>query len=494
MRNKNLKYNTITSIAYQVIVVVCGFVLPRYILQAFGSEVNGLINSITQFLSIVALMEMGVGAVVSSALYGPIAQKNWSAVSRIVSSADNFFKKIARVLLIYVICLVVAYPSINSSQFDWLFTGSLIVILSINSFAQYYLGIVDNIILGADQRAYISYVSQTVAYLLNTIMCIFVIQMGAGIHVVKGLTAGIYLLRPFFVRVYVRRKYSINRKETNFTDSLKNKWNAVAQHLSECILNSTDVIVLTVFSTLSNVSVYYVYNLVVYNLKNFFLIVFTSGVQAVFGQLYATGEKEKLDSFFEKTEWIIHNLTSLIFGITAVLLVPFIKVYTNNITDADYIQPVFAILLVLAHASHCLRLPYFMMIKAAGHYKQTQKVFILSTIANIVISIILVSMWGLVGVAIGTLAAMSYQTVYLSKYVYRNFLGKKWVEFWKRSIFDTVVFCSIFCAGNFLSLAMVNWWSWLVMAVKISVLAVCIIILINLLFERKKLKAIVQKA
>jgi hypothetical protein len=494
MRKRLLAVNTIVSTIYQLVVVVCGFILPHYILQAFGSEVNGLVNSITQFLSIVALMEMGVGAVVASALYGPLAEKKWADVSRIVSSADAYFKKIARALLVYVVGLVVVYPWISSSQFDRLFTGSLIVILSVNSFAQYYLGIVDNIILGADQRAYISYASQAVVHLLNTVLCIFAIRMGAGIHIVKGLTAGIYLIRPILVRMYIRRRYPINRTVKSDTDTLKNKWNAMAQHLSECVLDSTDVIVLTTFSTLSNVSIYYVYNLVVYNLKNFFLIATTSGVQPIFGQLYATGEKEKLDSFFAKTEWVVHTLVSLIFGITAVMLVPFITVYTKNVTDANYIQPLFSVLIVLAHASHCLRLPYFLMIKASGDYKQTQNCFIFSTAANIIISIVLVSMWGLVGVAIGTLVAMSCQTVYLSKYVYKNLMHKSWASFWKRLAQDAVMMCGIFFAGRFFSLKSVSYISWIVMAVKVSIAALVIVALINLIFEQKELKKLLRKA
>ena len=422
MQKKLLATNTIISILYQLIVIICGFVLPRVILETFGSEINGLVNSITQFLSIISLMELGVGAVVSSALYGPLAERKWKLVSKIVSSAEKFFKTIAKILLVYVLILVVVYPIINNSNFDRIYTGSLIVIISINSFAQYYIGVVDNIILGADQRAFIVYGTQAIAHLLNTILCIVIMHFGVGIHIVKAVTAGIYLLRPLIVRLYVKKHYLINRKEKYDVDPVGQKWNAIAQHISECVLDSTDVMILTVFSTLSNVSIYYVYNLVVYNLKNFFLISASSGVLSVLGGLYATNHKTELKKFFNKSEWVIHTLVSLLFGMTSVLIIPFITVYTNNINDANYIQPLFAFMIVLAHASHCLRLPYFLMVKAAGHYKQTQNCFIISTVINIIISIVLVKILGLVGVAIGTLIAMLYQTIRLSLYTYKNLL------------------------------------------------------------------------
>ena len=58
-----------SSLTFQVLTILCGFVLPRMILGSFGSEVNGLVNSITQFLTIISFLEVGVGAVVQSALY-----------------------------------------------------------------------------------------------------------------------------------------------------------------------------------------------------------------------------------------------------------------------------------------------------------------------------------------------------------------------------------------------------------------------------------------
>lgn len=492
MQKKLLATNTIISILYQLIVIICGFVLPRVILETFGSEINGLVNSITQFLSIISLMELGVGAVVSSALYGPLAERKWKLVSKIVSSAEKFFKTVAKILLVYVLILVVVYPIINNSNFDRIYTGSLIVIISINSFAQYYIGVVDNIILGADQRAFIVYGTQAIAHLLNTILCIVIMHFGVGIHIVKAVTAGIYLLRPLIVRLYVKKHYLINRKEKYDVDPVGQKWNAIAQHISECVLDSTDVMILTVFSTLSNVSIYYVYNLVVYNLKNFFLISASSGVLSVLGGLYATNHKTELKKFFNKSEWVIHTLVSLLFGMTSVLIIPFITVYTNNINDANYIQPLFAFMIVLAHASHCLRLPYFLMVKAAGHYKQTQNCFIISTVINIIISIVLVKILGLVGVAIGTLIAMLYQTIRLSLYTYKNLLKKNYLILIKRIIVDSLLFGMIYIICGVLKMTTISYVSWLILAIKVAVISIIITILINLIFDRKEFISTIQ--
>lgn len=59
----------------QITILICGFIVPKVIITNFGSNVNGLVSSITQFLAYITLLEAGMGPVVKSALYGPIAKK-----------------------------------------------------------------------------------------------------------------------------------------------------------------------------------------------------------------------------------------------------------------------------------------------------------------------------------------------------------------------------------------------------------------------------------
>ena len=65
-RGKKLALNTVTSLLLQIVSVLSGFILPRLILGAFGTNVNGLVNSISQFLGVITLLDLGVGAVVQS--------------------------------------------------------------------------------------------------------------------------------------------------------------------------------------------------------------------------------------------------------------------------------------------------------------------------------------------------------------------------------------------------------------------------------------------
>ena len=95
MKRKRLKYNTLLSLTYQITAIVCGFILPRMIINVYGSGINGLISSINEFLAVITLMDMGIGVVVQTSLYDPLARNDNLEISKIVTSASKFFKKIS---------------------------------------------------------------------------------------------------------------------------------------------------------------------------------------------------------------------------------------------------------------------------------------------------------------------------------------------------------------------------------------------------------------
>jgi O-antigen/teichoic acid export membrane protein len=201
---------------------------------------------------------------------------------------------------------------------------------------------------------------------------------------------------------------------------------------------------------------------------------------------------EKLNDFFGKVEWSIHMVTVFSFGCTSVLAVPFVKVYTYGVTDADYIAPLFSGLLTLANAAFCLRLPYHIMILAGGHYKETQKSYILAAIMNVVISVILVNSYGLIGVAIGTLVAMGYQTVWMAQYVSKHLLKWPFENFIKQLIIDILIAIGGIFFTKDIILNDVSYISWFIMAVKVAVIWMIVLIVINILFNRQKLLKVIK--
>lgn len=491
MRKILLIKNTVASLVSQITALICGFILPRLFLQYYGSDVNGLINSITQFLGVISFLELGVGAVVQSSLYKPLAEHDTQQISRIAVSANRFFQRLAQIFIVYVIGLCFFYPFLVNRNFDHIYTATLIIAISISLIAQYYFGIVNALILNADQRGYIQYNAQTVTILLNTLVCAFLIVDGESVQLVKLTTSVIFLARPLILHMYVNRKYAIDWHITYIKEPIQQKWNGLAQHVAAIILDITDVIILTIFSTLANVSIYSVYFLIVKGVKTLFLSI-TNGIQSLIGELWAKRELEKLRKIFAWTEWCIHTGTTFVFSCAAALIVPFVQVYTLGIHDADYTQPFFALLLVWANAMHCLRLPYNIMVLAAGHYKQTQENYIVAAIVNIGISVIAVKEWGLVGVAIGTLIAMAYQTIWLAWYDSQHFIFYPFISVLKQFAVDFFTAIGIISVSHFMSIGSLTYIDWIVLAFKVTGISIMFVAFMNILFYRNHVKRIVS--
>lgn len=490
-RKKKLLYNTIVSLVYQLITLVCGFILPRYFLTYYGSAVNGLVSSITQFLGFISLAECGVGAVVQSTLYKPLADKDEDQVSRIIRSSNRFFRRIAVILCIYTAILMIGYPVITLESFDFIYTMGLIFIISISSFAQYYFSMSYRILLNADQMGFIQLGLQTITTLLNTVCSVILMKIGVGVHLVKLVTAVIFLIQPAVLNAYVKRHYRLDKKIKFEGEPIKQKWNGLAQHIASVVLGNTDTVVLTLFSTLENVSIYAVYHLITNGMKQI-LTSLTTGMQAMLGNMYARKETENLNSTFGWLEWLIHFVVVFAFTCTAVLILPFVKVYTAEVLDADYIVPAFAFLISAAQASYCLRLPYNMMVLAAGHYKQTQWSAIIEAGINIVASVVLVRQFGLVGVAVGTLIAMLYRTSYLAWYLSKEILYRKIRFYIKHLSVDAVCVIAAILLTRNISLSATNYAVWIIMAIKVTALTMVSVLVFNAVFYPEYIKEIIR--
>uniref|UniRef100_UPI002597B800 lipopolysaccharide biosynthesis protein n=1 Tax=uncultured Clostridium sp. TaxID=59620 RepID=UPI002597B800 len=354
----------------------------------------------------------------------------------------------------------------------------------ISSFAQYYFGIKYQLLLNADQKSYVQLGVQIVTLLLNTVGTIFLIRQGVSIHIVKLFTSIIFIIRPLFLMMYVKRNYYINNNIKLTEEPIKQKWNGLAQHLAAVVLGNTDIVVLTLFSTLENVSIYTVYNLVVTGVKQI-IIALTTGVSALFGNMIAKKEMSNLLRAFRRFEIMMHFCVTIIFTITAILIVPFVKVYTKGVNDVNYIVPTFGILITVAQAAYCLRLPYNILVLAAGHYKQTQNSAIIEMILNIVISLISVVKFGLVGVALGTLVAMTYRTIYLVFYLRKNIISRSVFHFVKYIILNAiVVLLSIVLCSSF-NFDVTTYLEWIILAIKVGITVITVSLSVNMIIDYK---------
>ena len=234
-RREKLLLNTGTGLLKQLTVVICGFILPRYMLLYYGSSVNGVIASITHFLSFISLLDMGVGAVVQANLYKPLANKDNDLLSMILKSSERFFRRLAYIFIGYIVLLCFIFPTMVEGDFSRLYTISLLLIISVSTLAQYLFGMTNELLLNADQKSYVQQTMQIGTIVLNTVLAVLLMNMGASVHIVKLVTASVYVLRPIGQIIYVHKHYDINNKIKLYGEPIKQKWNGFSQHLAAVV-------------------------------------------------------------------------------------------------------------------------------------------------------------------------------------------------------------------------------------------------------------------
>ncbi len=445
MRKKKAIKNVFFSILHQLIAIVCGFIVPRLIIKTYGSDTNGLISSITQFLAYITLLEAGIGPVLKSQLYKPLAEKNNTEIENILYSAEKYFKRIASIFLIYIVVLLLFYPYIVNRNFSRSFSSLLIIIISISSFAEYYFGMTYRLFLQSDQKSFIVSIIQSSTTTLNTIIIIVLALNNVNILLVKLLSSLIFTLRPLCQWLYVRKKYNFNFKKVDKNYRLKNQWDGLAQHIAAIIYGNTDIAVLTFFTSVIHVSIYSVYNLVTSSLQKINQSI-SDGIEASFGDIMAKNEKVKLRDSFNKYEVLYYTIITIMYTCALSLIIPFVKAYTFGIKDANYVVPIFGVIIILSSLVYAIKIPYHSLVKTAGHFRQTQIGAWVEAICNLSLSIILVFKYGLIGVAIGTLVSTIIRTIELLIYVCNNLLEEKIIKSMKKivlTIVEIVIFSII---------------------------------------------------
>ena len=490
MRSKKAIYNISSNLLLQIVTVIYGFIVPKIIITSFGSNVNGLIASITQFLSYIVLLESGFGPVIKAALYRPIAKKDNSEIANILKTSEKFFRTISYIFIIYIILLSILYPLLVSNNFGYLYTVSLIIIIAISTFAEYFFGMTYRLFLQADQKSYVISIIQIGSNILSIIAVVIFVTIGANIQIIKLASGLIFVLKPILQNMYVRKKYNISFTNANSNYNLKNKWDGLAQHIASVIHGNTDIAVLTLFCNLAEVSVYSVYYLVVRGVKSI-IQSFTSGIDASFGDMIAKEEHENLNSKFQLYEIGYYTLSTVVFTCTMILIVPFVSIYTKGITDVNYVRYTFGYLIVVSEYIWAIRLPHSTITIAAGHFKETRKGAWIEALVNILVSVILVKKCGIIGVAIGTIVAMTIRTIEFMYHTNRVILNRNIFKSISKVIlifFETII--SVFFSKYLFIFHNISYFNWLLNALIIFIFVSFVTFIINSIFYKNEFSII----
>ncbi|HAE61817.1 MAG TPA: hypothetical protein DCG38_05750 [Eubacteriaceae bacterium] len=423
MRTKRFIYNSVSFAILQALTIAGGLVLTRMYLTTYGSEINGLVISINQFITYFGYVEAGLGTALIYALYKPLADGSLREVDGIVTLARRSYIKASMVYLGLVACLSMIYPFIVKNETTDLLTIALLVmVMGLFGSLEFFTMAKYRVLLVADQREYVISIVLAVAYIVNFILTAYMIHIEAYIVWVRTVPLASFLLRGLLLWIYVKRNYSfITYKEPADTKYLKRRWDALIMQLSVSVNSSAPVVIISVFASLKIASVFSIYNLVFSGLIAITSI-FTAGVSASFGNLVANNEIKKLKEVQNQFEFFIFSITAFLYACALILIDSFISLYTKGVTDIDYASNIYAYLFVVWGVLFNVRIPYTALINSAGLYKETRKVNMRQIMIITATGIALVGWFEMTGVLVAMIISVLYWVYGLIEVVKKSML------------------------------------------------------------------------
>lgn len=423
----------VSSSVLEFVTLIIGLILPRFLLQAFGSSNNGLVASISQFLNYISVLTIGVAGPTRVALYKTLSKNDMAGTNAVLRATRNFYRKLCKIFLIYIVVLAFTFPFIVESELGWYEVSLLIIIIATGIISEYFFGFTYENLLNADQTSYIFTFIKLGCKVASAFLAIFLINRGASLFAVQLCISMSLAISPIILSMLVKKKYTIDLNVEPDYSALSQRKDAAASSIANIVHARTDIVLLTLFASTAYVSVYSIYMIVMNGLLRL-MSVFTGALEAPFGKMYAGHETESLQKGIRLYEFIIYTFVAVVFTTTGFMILPFVSLYTKGVTDVEYIQPLFAILLTAATAMQCIRQPYLTMVQAAGKYKENKVGNFIEAGLNIGLSLALVIPLGLVGVTIGTLVANLFRTILYAVYMSKNLIKRSIREVFMRFI------------------------------------------------------------
>lgn len=449
-KSQKIKYNLIVGFGGQILTIALGILLPRLVLTNYGSEVNGLINSVVQIYTYIGLLEAGIGTATAQALYRTIGLNDKKQTNAVLAATNRYYTKTGILYVLAIGIFSAVYPFLINSDIPNISIILIIICNGVDSVMGFFVQRKYFLLLQAEGKGYIESLLVTLANVLKNIMKIVLIVCGFDVVAVQIVAVFISLLLIICLVIYIKRNYKwIDLKVEPDYASISQSKNVLVHQFSALVFNNTDTIILTVFCGLMVVSVYSMYAMLLGMISTVLGIVVNSLVFAM-GQSFHVDRKKFLQ-LYDAYELCYMTLVFALFSVANFFILPFIRCYTAGITDISYVDQYLPLLMITTYLLSCGRSAPSQVINIAGHFKNTQFRSLFESFLNISISLVAVQFWGIYGVLIGTIVALLYRANDMILYANHKILNCSAWNTYKRWLVNAAVFIAILFINTYIT-------------------------------------------
>lgn len=446
MRTDNSIKNIAIAMISQLIIIILGFVSRKVFIDSLGTDYLGINGLLTNVLSMLSLVEGGMGVSIVYHLYKPLAQDDIPQVISLV----QFYKKVYGYLAIAVgILSILFYPFLPFFMDEQDIVPSLGWV--------YFIFVLKNIIsyfnahkwslINANQKSYLIVRYNMIFTLFVTISKILVLVWTH--HYVLYLIAEllVFVLQTIWNGKVVNKYYPyVNTKKRYELDSetrahiFANVKSIFLHNIGTYCVFGTDNLLISSFVNIRTVGIYSNYTLILTHVTNLLKQVIT-GVEAGVGNLIATEGKDKIFEIYKK----INFINFWIYSVAVICLYNVVEPFMNVWLGEGLLLSHAALILILVNFYLTgMRGPITTFKDKAGIFAPDRYLPLVEAGINLVSSIILAKYFGLLGIFLGTMISTLLIPFWSQPYiVYRYVLGQPFSHYFKTYFLFTTMTLSV---------------------------------------------------
>ena len=395
----------------------------KVFLEYLGDTVSGLTTTMQFTIGLFNLADIGISTAIIYALFKPIYDNDRCEIGRIISLFCYLFRIIGIGVVAVGAVLMFFMPSFLDEQLPpstvMISFASFLATASLSYFVNY-----KQYLLAASQRNYVIVRIFNITTVVKILVQMAVVWSGSGYFAFLAIEVAAAVVYSVLLERRVRREYPwlnpsfrLGRAiRGEYSSVFKNMRRIVSHKFASVVLTQTDSVVIAHFISLTTVTMYYNYAIIISKLSTFVASCF-SGAWAGVGNLISEGDRNKIHHVFKQYTVVVMLLAGVLCGCALLFADSFITVWLGERYVLD--KSVFMCMLGSLYIA-LLRQPVAVFLNGYGLYDDVWSAWT-EALLNIVISVVGTIWFGLIGVVLGTLVSTGL-VVLLWKpvYLYRS--------------------------------------------------------------------------
>lgn len=442
MRSKSSAKNLVVALIGQAFGLIISFIARIMFVKFLSDEYLGLNGLFTNLLTMLSLVELGVGSALVYSLYKPLADGDNEKVKSLMDLYRKAYNIIGGVVLIIGILFIPFYrylisevPSISHLDFIY-------ILFVLNTAISYFYSYKRSLII-CDQKRYIATIYRYVFYFLLNVFQIIVLFLTHN-YILYLITQVVFTwLENICISIKADRMYPY-LKDKNIKKLDKKELNTISKNvramlfhkIGGVVVNSTDNILISKLVGLIAVGMYSNYYLITSALDTI-TAQFFNAITASVGNLGACTNSKKVKETFNTTFFLNYLIYGVITVCLLILFNPFIEVWLGKKYLFD-----FGVVLVITICFYLkgIRKTCLTFKDALGLFWQDRYKPIIESIINLVASIILGIKYGVLGIFMGTIISTVTTSLWIEPYVlYKYYFKENIIDYLYRFIKYTLV-------------------------------------------------------